>query len=423
MATTKPPLRWRVLLPAVLVTFSTFVGYAAFYPFIFLWLEQQGFDELTRSMVGGSYFVSKCASPLLWGRLADRTRRHDVVLVAITLCGAASVVALSLRRRDLASQVVLFAAAGFFDNLPMLEAIVVRCLHFEESSELVQLTRAFASVAVGLSTPLFGFVSDGSEQGIALLFSVYATMMAAVVLPAVLLWMPVRAAYAAHAPEAAAPAFPVDEHAAERKPLLPRCEEEAKGGRPRLCTARMTFYQLTFLLVGVQMGVASAYTMVYLAGPLRAPGVLLGIAEAIPIPLQIVVFLVATRVVAWLTLPVAMHTCALAAAVRFAAFSLIEDPWLVAMFEMTWGWTFPVYFTVSVQLAEEFAPHGLQASAISLNHTSRQLGTTLTLFSSFAPLRLLGYARTYAAFAALFAVAATPLACTLCIWRANHRRD
>ena len=52
------------------------------------------------------------------------------------------------------------AAAGFFDNLPMLEAIVVRCLHFEESSELVQLTRAFASVAVGLSTPLFGFVSD-----------------------------------------------------------------------------------------------------------------------------------------------------------------------------------------------------------------------------------------------------------------------
>ena len=200
MATTKPPLRWRVLLPAVLVTFSTFVGYAAFYPFIFLWLEQQGFDELTRSMVGGSYFVSKCASPLLWGRLADRTRRHDVVLVAITLCGAASVVALSLRRRDLASQVVLFAAAGFFDNLPMLEAIVVRCLHFEESSELVQLTRAFASVAVGLSTPLFGFVSDGSEQGIALLFSVYATMMAAVVLPAVLLWMPVRAAYAAQAP-------------------------------------------------------------------------------------------------------------------------------------------------------------------------------------------------------------------------------
>ena len=94
------------------------------------------------------------------------------MLVAITLCGAASVVALSLRRRDLASQVVLFAAAGFFDNLPMLEAIVVRCLHFEESSELVQLTRAFASVAVGLSTPLFGFVSDGSEQGIALLFSV-----------------------------------------------------------------------------------------------------------------------------------------------------------------------------------------------------------------------------------------------------------
>ena len=87
------------------------------------------------------------------------------------------------------------------------------------------------------------------------------------------------------------------------------------------------------------------------------------------------------------------------------------------------GLDLPVYFTVSVQLAEEFAPHGLQASAISLNHTSRQLGTTLTLFSSFAPLRLLGYARTYAAFAALFAVAATPLACTLCIWRANHRRD
>ena len=85
MATTKPRLRWRVLLPAVLVTFSTFVGYAAFYPFIFLWLEQQGFDELTRSMVGGSYFVSKCASPLLWGRIADRTRRHDVVLVANAL--------------------------------------------------------------------------------------------------------------------------------------------------------------------------------------------------------------------------------------------------------------------------------------------------------------------------------------------------
>ena len=70
--------------------------------------------------------------------------------------------------------------------------------------------------------------------------------------------------------------------------------------------------------------------------------------------------------------------------------------------------------TVSVQL------EGLRRTASGgaiCSYTSRQLGTTLTLFSSFAPLRLLGYARTYAAFAALFAVAATPLACTLCVWR------
>ena len=417
MATTKPRLRWRVLLPAVVVTFSTFVGYAAFYPFIFLWLEQQGFDELTRSMVGGSYFVSKCASPLLWGRIADRTRRHDVVLVAITLCGAASVVALSLRRRDLASQVVLFAAAGFFDNLPMLEAIVVRCLHFEESSELVQLTRAFASVAVGLSTRSSAS-SPTAASRIALLFNVYATMMA----PSssrVLLWMPAARRTRHTRPRRRRRPFRRRPRA-ERKPLLPRCEEEAKR-RPRLCTARMTFYQSRFCSSAAGGRRARIRWLLGGAAPCarRAAGHRRGDPD--PATDHCLPRRHPRRGV--LTLPVAMHTCALAAAVRFAAFSLIEDPWLVAMFEMTWGWTFPVYFTVSVQLAEEFAPHGLQASAISLNHTSRQLGTTLTLFSSFAPLRLLGYARTYAAFAALFAVAATPLACTLCIWRANHRRD
>ena len=71
-------------------------------------------------------------------------------------------------------------------------------------------------------------------------------------------------------------------------------------------------------------------------------------------------------------------------------------------------WTFPIFFTVSIQLAEEFAPSGLQASVISLNHTARQLGATLVLFGSFAPLAAFGYPTTYALVAsalALFAAA------------------
>lgn len=413
-------VRWHVVLPASAITFASFVGYSAFYPFIFLWLERQGFNEFTRSMVGGGYFVSKCLSPLLWGRIADRWQRHTTVLIGITLVGSAAVVWLSLQRRDLALQAALFAIAGFFDNLPMLEAIVVRCLHHMDESALVRHTRALASAAVGLCCPFFGFVSNGSEEGIAVLFVCYAGMMTCIVLPVVLLFMPVREAYAVAAPDEAAPepkeTALASEEAAAPKKTAPKQAPLADESTPLvvqrparlLCTWRMSFFWLTFALVGVQMGVASACHMVYLARQLHAPGVLLGLAEAIPVPLQIGIFLVADRIVTWLTLPVAMHTCALAGAVRFAGFALVRNPWLVAFFELAWGWTFPIFFTVSIQLAEEFAPSGLQASVISLNHTARQLGATLVLFGSFAPLAAFGYPTTYALVAsalALFAAA------------------
>ena len=91
----------KYVVAASFTFFLRFAALGAVMPYIFLWLEDNGFDVQTRGLVGALSSLASFVAPLVFGAIADATGRHLLILALTTLANAAAMASLTLWPRTL----------------------------------------------------------------------------------------------------------------------------------------------------------------------------------------------------------------------------------------------------------------------------------------------------------------------------------
>ena len=88
--------RRRLIIISSLIFALRFLALAAFFPYIFLWLESNGFDTHERGLLGGINGLTRVLAPTALGALADWTGRRKLIFVTGSLINAVAVAVLNL---------------------------------------------------------------------------------------------------------------------------------------------------------------------------------------------------------------------------------------------------------------------------------------------------------------------------------------
>ena len=296
-----------------------FLAMAAFAPYIFLWLESNGFNTHSRGVLGALSGLARFFSPMAVGALADWSGRRKLIFVAGMLGNAVATAALPLVPRSFGAQAVLLALGGLVEPGSLVDAFVMRSLAWAGVASAAARARAFGALSWAAAAPLFGALS--TTYGLPTLFWTYCALNVFVAAPVVLL-LPIDAAYAA----VAAPAAPADATAAATTTTVAttaataatiavaattaataastavaaRCDiatttaapppttpppaaplSFARRARGALCGHEARSVELRFCvpmvaLVGFQMGVGFAWGFIYLKQGLHASGLVIG---------------------------------------------------------------------------------------------------------------------------------------------------
>ena len=177
-----------------------FLALAAFAPYIFLWLESNGFDTHSRGVLGALSGLARFFSPVVVGALADWSGQRKLIFVAGML-GNAATAALPLVPRSFGAQAVLLALGGLVEPGSLVDAFVMRSLAWAGVASAAARARAFGALSWAAAAPLFGALS--TTYGLPTLFWAYCALNIFVAAPVILL-LPIDAAYAAVAAPAAA---------------------------------------------------------------------------------------------------------------------------------------------------------------------------------------------------------------------------
>ena len=86
----------RVVILACCAFFLRFVALGAFAPYVFFWLEHNGHDTYSRSVLGTISRLPSFVAPLFWGSFADWSGRHRLVYFVGTVLNACGVALLTL---------------------------------------------------------------------------------------------------------------------------------------------------------------------------------------------------------------------------------------------------------------------------------------------------------------------------------------
>lgn len=198
---TKRPL----LLAAAAGAFSVrYFAQAAFFPYLALWLRENGFEDVERAPILTLYFGGRALAPLCWGALADWCGHHLLVYAVGTFSNTLAVLLLTVRPRSPAWQSVLLAIAGLSETLTLLDAMVNRSLVHIGASRTIG--RAFGSLTYAIASPLVGFLTG--TFGLRSVLLLYSATALTVPLCALL---PVVDAYAT----SLAPLLPVSQPASD----------------------------------------------------------------------------------------------------------------------------------------------------------------------------------------------------------------
>jgi hypothetical protein len=298
---------------------------AAFAPYLFLWLESNGFDTHSRGVLGALSGLARFFSPMAVGALADWSGRRKLIFVAGTLGNAAAIAALPLVPRSFGAQAVLLALGGLVEPGSLVDAFVMRSLAWAGVSSAAARARAFGALSWAAAAPLFGALS--TTYGLPTLFWAYCALNVFVAAPVILL-LPIDAAYAAVSAcavpaDATTPAITattattatttttattattiavaasgdIATTTAAPPPTTPPPAAPlsfAQRARGALCGHETRSVQLRFCvpmvaLVGFQMGIGFAWGFIYLKQGLHASGLLIGCSltfqAAIEVPL------------------------------------------------------------------------------------------------------------------------------------------
>ena len=280
-----------------------FLAMAAFAPYIFLWLESNGFNTHSRGVLGALSGLARFFSPMAVGALADWSGRRKLIFVVGMLGNAVATAALPFAPRSFGAQAVLLMVGGLIEPGSLVDAFVMRSLAWAGVASAAARARAFGALSWAAAAPLFGALS--TTYGLPTLFWTYCALNVFVAAPVILL-LPIDAAYAA----VAAPAAPADATAAGTTtttatattstavaasgdiatstaappPAAPPAAAPlsfARRARGALCGHEARSVQLRFCvvmvaLVGFQMGVGFAWGFIYLKQGLHASGLVIG---------------------------------------------------------------------------------------------------------------------------------------------------
>lgn len=139
-----------------------FVALAAFSPYVFLWLESNGYDTHERGLLGALQSIMRFGSPFVLGSLADASGYRRTVFVVATASNAVAVAALTLCPASSAAQALLLCAAGLSDTGPLLDAFVMRSLAASGQATAAPRARAWGAATWCVAAPIFGAVAERS---------------------------------------------------------------------------------------------------------------------------------------------------------------------------------------------------------------------------------------------------------------------
>ena len=389
----KSPPR-RLMITASAVFALRFVALAAFSPYIFLWLESNGFDTHERGLLGALSSVSRLFSPMLLGSLADWSGRRRVVFVVATAINGATVAALTLAPRSSGAQAALLALCGLTETGSLIDAFVMRSLAWAGAVSAAPRARAWGAFTWCLCAPAFGALAE--QFGISTLFMAYGMLQLAGV--PICLMLPISQAYTIESLTTSAPttSFAKRLHRA-------LCSGSA-GSR------QLLFSMPVFVLVGLQLGIGFTFGFIYLKTGLLASGVLVGLSLTFQAAIEVPLFRVANSIIRSLGgIRPALLTTSLAASIRFLGWFLAPVAWVVLPFEVGHGWSFALAYTSMTLTADNFAADGLQATVVGVLSSCLQLGQLAATLGWGAVVEAAGLRNSFGAASALFGVTTLPL--------------
>ena len=436
-----------------------FLVLAAFHPYLYLWLEQNGFGTHERGVLGGVSSVVRFFAPMMLGFLADWLgSRRTVLFVALTVVNSLAIASLTLAPSSRLAQAGCLVVGALSDCGTLVDAFVMRSLAWAGKAGAAPGARSWGAVSWCIAAPLCGLLAD--SLGIAALFYAYS-LLQLLLLPVILL-LPIREAYsnvtqpgrsdaggstgAGGNPEAAGSSGDGGgkagdknhgEKSGEKDGDAVSTDREAPAEsfcvrmRRALCgggrRGKLLCFALPLLsLVGLNMGIGFVWGFIYLKRELHAPGVLVGLSLTAQAAIEVPLFRAASRLVNALGgLRTALLSTSLAAALRFSGWWVAPSPWAVLPFEVGHGWSFALAYTSIAVIGDEFARDGLQATVVGLLSSAMQLGQLGATFGWGFVVEAVGLRSSFAVAAATFGIAACPLpfACAFALcarWRRSR---
>ena len=382
--------RYLWIIPAAGAYFVAFVGNAMYIPFVTLWLDSCGMDLIQIESLFAIFLLCRCIAPYLWGRIADATQQHRLVLVAVGSTNALLVATMTYIPGTLKWQAVVLPLAGLTDCFANLEAAILRSLVWAGERKYHSYSRAFACLAYGLMAPFAGMLID-SGNGIAALFRLYAIIMSLGLVVASQL--PITRAYDACKPPKA------DSSNADS---LAR----TRGGL--VCSPRLIFFLSMYVLIGAHMGLSKGLGLLFYKDQLGASGLELGLVESLPALLQVPMFFFADDSIDRLGLVASIGAALAAGAARHAAYFFATQPRWLLPFEFLYAITFVAEFTVRMRLTEESSTRGMQSSAAGTFAAYRNGGMLLGAFTAMLA-SVISMSLVFALSSAVLAAAAVPI--------------
>ena len=442
-AAASPPPR-RLMIIASLVFGLRFIALAAFSPYVFLWLESNGFNAHERGLLGSVYAVVRFGAPVLLGSLADWSGRRSAVFAAATVLNGMAVAALTLQPTSTACQAVVLGLCSITDTGSLLDAFVMRSLAWSGSAAAAPKARAWGALTWCAAAPLFGVIAQG--LGISALFRAYGCFQL-VALPVCLL-LPISQAYGEEGTGKASPAAVVTSTGGESKgaprerPGTAEMEAGAAGcddgagtdsagcagsapdepawsfsqrvgralGGSGEASRQLRFAMPLLALVGLQMGIGFTFGFIYLKEELHAPGFLVGLSLTAQASVEVPLFRAASAIVARLGgLRPALLSTSLAGALRFCGWAVAPNAWAVLPFECGHGWAFALSYTSMATIGDLFAEDKLQATVVGLLSSCMGLGNLAATSGWGFVVEGLGLRASFSAAAAIFGLASLPL--------------
>ena len=324
----------RALLPPKALFFCFYAAMASLIPFMALYYRQVGLS-------GGQIGLLSAIGPLMsliaapaWGALADRTRRHQLLL-SLAIAGAMVVMFLVSQVGSLALLALLVTAYAWFSApiMPLVDSSVLALLGDRKAEYGKQ--RMWGAVGWGIAAAIAGGMID--RFGLAAGFTGFLAFMSI---------MLVASRYLQISEAGISGQF--------------------WGGFSLIASnpAWVTFL-LTVFVVGIGAGVTNHFLLLYLSD-LGASETMMGWSLVVATLSEIPLFFFSHRLLQrWGALGVLMIALG-ANIIRLAAFAVMPGAWAVLPINLLHGFAFSAMWAAGVTYAGDLAPAGMGATAQGL---------------------------------------------------------